>query len=438
MESFKNQRVLIFGLGLNQGGSGAARFFAKMGAQVRVIDLRGAKILKPALDELKEFPNIQFRFGEHQKKDFDWADLIIKNPAVKPGNQFIQYAKDQGKRIETDMGIFLSYVNPRQILGITGTKGKSTTASLIYEVLKNNGKKVILAGNIGTSVLDTTTFIKPDVTVVLEISSFQLESFDQHRVSPKYAIVTNIYPDHLNYYPNMDKYFAAKKLIGKYQTPDDFLFINKDDPTVAGSKFLSGMKAKVIFYSVSDLPQGFDSVLKGKHNQSNMAAALAFSKIFGLDKSTIFKTLKTFKGIAFRMEKIASWQGIDIINDTTATGPEAAIQSITTFPHCILICGGMNKGMAYKEFAKTIDKYVKKVFFLKGDATEEMKKLITGKEKIMGTYDSLEKLLSEVKKSVVGKDIILFSPAATSFNLFQNEFDRGRKFNQAVKKVFHD
>lgn len=436
---FKNKRVLVFGLGLNQGGVGSARFFAKQGANVRVTDLKTEKVLKPSLDQLKDFPEITYTLGEHKHKDIDWADLIIKNPAIKPGNPYMEYAATSGKEIEMDIGIFLRFVKPSQIIGITGTKGKSTTASLIYEVLKTGGKNVILAGNIGKSILDTIP-VKPDTLIVLEISSFQLESFETHKVSPKWAVITNITPDHLNYHQTMDEYIAAKKIIGKYQTKDDFLFIRKNDPII-NQDFIRGFKEKIIYFSKDDLPKNFHPHLLGEHNLENMSAALAVGKAFDINSDTILKTLKNFIGIPFRMELIKTWNGVKIYNDTTATSPEAGIQAIKTASHIgsgnvVLICGGMDKRMDYQDLAKTIDEKVKRVFFLEGDSTKEIKRLLKESVIIAGTYNDLEKLLKDIKKIIQPGDVILFSPAATSFNLFQNEFDRGRKFNTAVEKVF--
>ena len=465
---FQGKKVLIFGLGLNQGGVGSALFFAKAGAQVKVTDLKKAEVLKSSLEQLKDY-SITYTLGEHKNEDIDWADLIIKNPAIRPGNPYITYAIEHGKRVKQDMGIFLDYVKPEQIIGVTGTKGKSTTASLIYDILKSftRGKKqksagvntnppqgctftnVVFAGNIGKSVLDTIPYVKEDTLIVLEISSFQLESFDTHKVSPKWAVITNITPDHLNYYKSMDEYIAAKKIIGKYQTSQDFLFLRKDDPITTNPKFLKGLKGQFIYFSKDGLPEDFKSNLMGEHNLENMAAAYQVGKTFGLDEKSMLKILSQFEGVPFRMELIKEWhgpalsgvEGVKIYNDTTATSPEAGIQAIKTFPNCILICGGMNKGMDYTKYAEIVGKFVKKVFFLEGNSTDETLSSLRAQRsnlKIHGPYNDLERLLTDVKKIVQPGDIILFSPAATSFNLFQNEFDRGRKFNQAVKKIFTD
>lgn len=448
----RNKKVLVFGLGLNQGGVGSAKFFAKEGAFVKVTDLKSKEILKPSLDQLKSFPKLTYILGKHQYEDIDWADLIIKNPGVKPGNPYLEYAQKMGKQVETDMGIFLKYVRPDHIIGVTGTKGKSTTASLIYEALKMDGKDVVLAGNIGTSVLDTIPYVKKDTIVVLEISSFQLEAFETHKVSPKWAVITNITPDHLNYYQTMADYIRSKKIIGNYQKRSDFLFFRKDDPLVDQPKFLAGFKGQIVRFSRNDLSSDFHPKLLGNHNLENVAAALAVAKTFGVNEKTALNILSKFRGVPFRMELIKNWHGVKIYNDTAATSPEAAIKAIKTLGGnlnsplgcLILICGGMNKNLDYKEFAKAISKFAKAVYFIEGDIVDELICNMTDQSIIQGRFTSFEDLLSAIKKDIqTNPDLkevktILFSPGGTSFNLFQNEFDRGRKFNAAVKRVFDD
>lgn len=442
--------VLIFGLGLNQGGVGSAKFFASQDAKVRVTDLKSESILKPSVNQLKHFPNIKYTLGVHKYEDIDWSDLIIKNPAVKPENPYMKYALKKGKRVEQDMGIFLGFVKPSQIIGITGTKGKSTTASLIYKVLIQSNKKVILAGNIGTNVLENIPKVTPDTLVILEISSFQLEAFDQHKVSPKWAVITNITEDHLNYYKTMDEYVNAKRIIGKYQTKDGLLFIRKNDPIVDKSKFLRGLKGKIIHFSKNDLPINFNPHLIGEHNLENFAAAFGVGKAFGIDRKKMVKIFSEFKGVPFRMELIKEWRGVKIYNDTTATNPDATINAIESLgevdarkeQNIILICGGMNKGMNYDQLTEAIDWYTKAVYFLEGDVVDEIIHNMKDQTIIEGRFDNFEKLLTKLKNDIKNNpyfkkgDIILFSPAATSFNLFQNEFDRGRKFNEAVLKIF--
>ncbi len=177
----------------------------------------------------------------------------------------------------------------------------------------------------------------------------------------------------------------------------------------------------------------------GEHNLENIASAFAVAKTLGLSQETVLPALADFSGVEFRLQLIYNKNGIKIYNDTAATSPEAGIKALETFPGCILICGGMNKGMDYTKYAHVVAQNAKKVFFLEGDSTESILLSLRAQRSNLPThepYHDLEKLLADVKKEAKEGDVILFSPAATSFNLFQNEFDRGRKFNTAVEKVF--
>lgn len=437
---FGNKKVLILGLGINQGGLGATRFFAQTGAKVKVTDLKSKEELQPSIDALKNFPDIEFILGEHRFEDLDWADLIIKNPALKPDNQYVKYAREKGKDVEMDLGIFLQFVGPEQIIGVTGTKGKSTTASLIYETIKTGGKEIVFAGNIGKSVFETIPHVKEDTLVILELSSAQLEAFDQHQVSPKWAVVTNIYPDHINYHGSMENYVEAKRVIAKYQTENDFLFLKKDDEVTNSSSFTRGLKGQITSFSKEDLPPSFTPKLPGEHNLTNMAAALAVTKTLDIDPKTTVKVLENFAGVEFRLQLIYNHNGIKIYNDTAATNPQATIEALQSLPNSILIAGGVNKNLPYDAMAEAITKYAKSVYFLEGTATDEIFKELKAQnskfQNINKTYNNLEVLLKDVKVMVGQGDTILFSPGGASFNLFQNEFDRGRKFNQAVEKIF--
>jgi UDP-N-acetylmuramoylalanine--D-glutamate ligase len=440
---YQNKKVLILGLGLNQGGVGAAKFFAQAKAIVRVTDLKIEEELKNSLDQLKNYPEISYTLGEHKFEDLDWADLIIRNPALKPDNPYLKYALDHHKQVEMDIGIFLQFIKPKQIIGITGTKGKSTTASLIYEVLKKTSLKILFAGNIGKSVLDLIPKITPETVVILELSSFQLQAFHQHHFSPKWAVVTNIFPDHLNYHENMENYVACKKAIAQYQTKNDFLFLpglGTQVDVLRAYKFLDELKGKITYFKISDLPNHFQPLLPGEHNLNNMAAALSMANNFGINENEALTILKNFQGVEFRLQLIKEINGIKIYNDSAASNPESTIQALHSLPQSILIVGGMNKNLDYQELTQVISNQAKMVFFLAGDATEELQKQFKIKNLKLKinkeVYTDLEKLLQDVKKVAKPGDIILFSPGATSFNLFQNEFDRGRKFNEAVNKIF--
>lgn len=442
----KGKRVLIFGLGLNQGGVGAAKFFALQGTKVRVTDLKSADVLQPSLEELKTSSSIEYTLGEHKNEDIDRADLIIKNPAIKDNNPYLQYAIQKNKKIETDFSIFLNYVNQKKLIAITGTKGKSTTASLIYEAIKSSNQKVVFAGNIGKSILDTIPFLKEDPYIVVEISSFQLQALKDKNFAPKIAVITNIYPDHLNWHTSMEEYIHAKETIALSQTKNDFLVIpcpdSKNLPAV--KEFPGGIKSKIIYSCIEDnreLLENADLPLKGSANLENYSFALIVNEILGINKKTALRAFKNFQGGEFRMQFIGDFNSIKIINDSTATNPVSTIEALKTLgPNLILIAGGMNKGMEYYELAAQIETHtpVKSLYLLAGDATKELTRFIRNPSIIKGSglYDNLGTLLQDIKKEAKPGDIILFSPGATSFNMFQNEFDRGRKFNEAVEKIF--
>lgn len=448
MKSFKDKRVLIFGLGLNQGGVGSAKFFASNGAKVRVTDLKNADVLKPSLEQLKQFQDIEYTLGEHKNKDINWADLIIKNPAIKNNNPYLKYALKKGKTVETDFSIFLEYANLKKIIAITGTKGKSTTASLIYESLKAVGENVIFAGNIGKSILEIIPHLDKNPWVIVEISSFQLQALKGKNFAPFIAVITNIYPDHLNWHSSMKEYIAAKKMIAINQSSSDYLVVSCQESL--DSEVTRGIKSKILTSCGEDFTEDFliyypsidFLLLKGSANMENYATAAIVCSILGISHGVTFKAFQQFKGVEFRMQEIGIFKGIKIINDSTATNPVATIEAIRVIDSpCILITGGMNKGLEYHKLAAEIERgNVKSLYLIEGDATLELQKYIrdTSIIKGKGLYNNLEELLNEVKEKTQPGDVILFSPGATSFNLFQNEFDRGRKFNEAVQKVFND
>ncbi len=221
---FKNKKVLIFGLGLNDGGVGMVKYFSRKGAVLKVTDLRAADLLKDSIDQLKDF-SIQYTLGEHRKEDFEWADIIVRNPAIKRDNEFLKIARDNGTQILMEMALFHQLYKGFKI-GITGTRGKSTTTSLIYEFVKEESLKnknfmfynrdVLLAGNIGKNAMVELENLNDKSVSVLELSSFQLDGMGENKVSPNLAVVTNMYPDHLNWHLDMDDYIYTKQNIFRY------------------------------------------------------------------------------------------------------------------------------------------------------------------------------------------------------------------------------
>lgn len=433
---FKNKKVLVMGLGLHGGGVGVAEFFCEQGADVLVTDLKTEEQLKASIEKLKKF-KVQYSLGGHKKADFVWPDLIIKNPDVPSSSPYLEIARKNHIELATDIGLFFKLSNAF-IIGVTGTKGKSTTASLIYHLLKPRYKNTFLAGNIGVSPLELMTNIKSGDKVVLELSSFELEDLKQ---SPNIAVITNIMPDHLNRYGTMEEYVNSKKIIYKYQKTPDVLVLNNDDFIVR--QFAKDAKSKVCFYSTKNKPAEIDLnkfKLFGEHNLSNLLAAIKVAELLKVPDKNIEKALADFKGVQSRQELVGEVSGVKYFNDTTATMPEAVITAIDTFSqqfpdaNLILICGGVNKGLKFDNLAKVIRKKVSQVVMLPGTASDKIKEGLVN-YKNLHEVSSMQEAVKKAKELSKRGDVVMLSPGGSSFNLFKNEFDRGEQFVKACKNL---
>jgi UDP-N-acetylmuramoylalanine--D-glutamate ligase len=430
---YSGQKVLIFGLGLHGGGVGSARFFASHGATVKVTDLKTEAELSDSLAQLTGC-GISYTLGHHDYADIDWADLVVRNPAVKDDNPYIQYALQNHKRVEQDIGIFLQHVQASQMIGITGTKGKSTTTSLIAHILQTNGVSHIVAGNIGVSVLDSLPNIHPNDLVVLELSSFQLQAFHQHRFSPHIAIITTISEDHINYHGSMEAYIQAKRAITAYQTLNDVLFITKDDPITTQPQFLQGLTTRIIACSDNNLPTDLKPTIPGRHNRHNISLALAVADYLQLDHAVTLQALATYQGPPYRLQTIRQWHGATVINDSAATSPTATRAALQAFPQAIVIIGGVDKNLDYTQLAADLSRSAKAIILLSGSATDKLLPLLTH-PRISGPYSSLDQAAQAIIKLAEPGDTVLFSPAAASFNMFKHEFDRGEQFTQLIQDL---
>jgi len=433
---FKNKKVLIMGLGLHGGGVAVAKFFYKQGADVLVTDLKTEAQLKDSIEKLKGL-EVKYTLGGHKEADFIWADLIMKNPDVASTSPYLEIARKNNIAIETDVSLFFS-LSKAFVIGVTGTKGKSTTASLIYHLLKPKYKRIFLAGNIGISPLELLPKIKNTDTVVLELSSFELEDLKQ---SPNMAVITNIMPDHLNRYASMTEYVEAKKTIFKYQKKKDFLILNEDDSIVR--QFAKEANGKVYYFSWNKSPEKIDLSkfkLLGRNNTANLSAAIEVAKILKVSAKTIEKEIESFKGVSSRQEFIEEIGGVKYFNDTTATIPEAVISAIDSLSEkfenakIFLICGGVYKGVEYKKMAEKIREKNIEVILLPGNASDKIKESLLNYDKI-NEVSNMPEAVEKASKLAKAGDLVILSPAASSFNMFKNEFDRGEQFVKAVKDL---
>ncbi len=458
----KDKRITIMGLGLNQGGLGVARFLAKAGAKILITDLKTKKELGPSLEKLKDF-DIKYILGRHREEDFINTDMVIQNPAVPHNSKYLKIARTHGIPIETDLGLFFQLCPSKNIIAVAGTKGKSTVSQLIYHIFKEAQKDTILAGNIGISVLDILEKITPQTWLVLEISTWQMEGIKNRKFQPQTAVLTNILPDHLDRYPNYKDYIRSEKLIFKHQSPNDNLVINYDNEETVKIKKETGLpiywfsakekiepgcylendklvfqsgEYKIAFAKISDF------LLPGPHNLENILAASTIGFIHNIPGEIILKALKYFPGIPYRLEFIGEFKGVKFYNDTCATTPEATLAALESFPKqsIILILGGKDKKLNYENFGEVIgkNKEIKKIILLQHPAYDASLKILFALKKHLGSDKII--LTSNLKVGVEAalqqarvNDIILLSPAAASFGIFENEFDRGDQFNKIVK-----
>ena len=458
MYSFKNKKVLIFGLGLNDGGLGMTEYLVKKGAKVTVTDGKSEEELKSTLKQLEKYRDrIIFHLRGHKEEDFLENDIIIRNPAIKPQNEYLQIAEKAGKEIEMEMSLFHK-LTPCPTIGITGTKGKSTTTTLIFEILKEEYQnKIILGGNIGKSAVRVLDKLDKNHLAVLELSSFQLDTMGKNQLSPHIAVVTNIYQDHIDWHSTTDEYIEAKKNIFRYQTSNDYLVVNIDNRVT--KKFKDDCPSNVITFSLKDSKATYflnsdlevfhngktifklDKIqLKGEHNKYNILAAIAATRAYGVKDASILKTLEKFKGVPGRQEFVRELNGIKFYNDTTATSVEAVLAMLESFTpeykkKIIMITGGMDKGLDYSQLEKKMRESLKALVLLEGTASEKIEEQMEGFESIHGLYGDFKEAIMQAYHLGEKGDIVILCPGATSFNMFANEFDRGKQFVNYVNSL---
>jgi UDP-N-acetylmuramoylalanine--D-glutamate ligase len=454
---FKNKKVLVMGLGLLGRGIGVTKFLAESGAKVTVTDLKTKEELKAALKPLAKFKNITYHLGGHNLMDFSakggsasgGQDLIIRAANVPLDSPYLKEAKKNKIPVTQDATLFTQLAGEEvKIIGVTGTRGKSTVTHLLYEIIKaalrlRSGrlkKQVFLAGNIrGTATLPLLKKVKPGDVVVMELDSWQLQSFGDAQISPSLAVFTSFMNDHQNYYRNnLGRYFEDKANIFKHQKTGDTLIVGKNNFAPESFKLVNEIKklkpkSKLIVSS-------HKLSLLGKHREYNAALASAAAKALGVSEAVIKRTVNNFKGLPGRLELIKNVRGIKYYNDTTATTPDAVMAAVHTLGDkkgkIILIGGGADKELDFKRYGQIVPKYLKELILFKGSATDKILKVLPAKFKkqaivVSGMKDAFKCAISLAERG----DIVLLSPGAASFGIFKNEFDRGDQFNKIVKRL---
>ncbi len=448
----QGKRVLIMGLGLHGSGIASARYASQQGAVVRVTDLRSADILAPSIVALEGLP-IEYVLGEHRKEDFLWAEVVIHVPGVRRDSPYLQVARENGARIEQEIGLFFEAC-PGKIIGVTGTRGKTTTTTLIYHILRNNGMPTVIGGNVsGVETLSLLPVITPETFVVLELSSWQLEGLAPHKISPSVSVMTNIYPDHLDTYHSLEEYAAAKANIYRYQYETDLAIFNYDN--LWTRRLGEEAKAETWYTSLEHWGSFarhstqvfpflfFETPLIGKHNLENILLATTTTRLLGVPDEIIGNTVRNFHGVAQRLEEIAVVKGVHYINDTTSTTPVAGRVALNAFDTpIVLVAGGNTKYLPLEDWPETIVKKCRDVILLEGTGTHELLPVIQEIAQKLGIADPVRGVFNDfttamdtaVSLSREG-DALLFSPGFTSFGMFLNEFDRGDKFVAYVRRL---
>ena len=445
-------RVLIMGLGLHGSGIASARYAVQQGAIVRVTDLRSAEILTPSIVSLAGLP-IEYVLGEHRNEDFLWAEVVIHVPGVRRDSPYLRVARENGARIEQEIALFFQAC-PGKIIGITGTRGKTTTTTLIYQILRANGMPTAIGGNVsGIETLSLLPTISPETLVVLELSSWQLEGLAPHKISPFVSVMTNIYPDHLDTYNGMEEYAEAKANIFRHQHETDLALFNYDNPWTR--RLGQEAKAETWYTSLErwgsfarDATNFFpftfsETPMIGQHNLENIILATTTAKLLGVPDEIIGSTVRSFHGVAQRLEEIAVVNGVRYMNDTTSTTPVAGCVALNAFDGpIVLVAGGNTKFLPLEGWPETIVKKCRDVVLLKGTGTDELLPAIQEAAQklgianpVHGVFDDFTTAMDTAVSLTQAGDVLLFSPGFTSFGMFLNEFDRGDKFVAYVRRL---
>lgn len=437
---FKGKKITMMGLGLLGRGVGDAAFFAKEGAELIVTDLKTKEELAESLKTLKEFKNITFVLGEHRLEDFRDRDFIVKAAGVPLDSPYIAEARKNNIPIEMSTSLFVS-LTPALVIGITGTRGKSTTTHLLYEILKvafKGQKNIFIGGNIkGISTLPYLYETKTGDVVVLELDSWQLQGFGERELSPHIAVFTTFLPDHLNYYHgSLDAYLADKANIFKFQTKDDYLVLGKQAAPLVMEKYKDAIKSTIIEADSVDLPKDWKIQIPGLHNRFNAAVAMKTAQVLNVGLNTIRDVTEQFKGVSGRLEFIKQYNGINIYNDTTATTPDATLAGLRAFGpgrNVVLIMGGADKGLEMKHLFLDMPNYTKAVVLLPGTGSSRIEHDLMNTENLkVEKAPNLKKAVTQALSLCMKGDNLLFSPGFASFGMFKNEFDRGDQFVKIV------
>ncbi len=444
----KGKRVLVVGLG--KSGVASALFLESRGARVTVSDAKSEDQLRNEIPALLD-RGITVETGKHGERTFRDQDLIVVSPGVPADVAPLQHARRFGIPVIGEIELTARYLQG-QIVAITGSNGKTTTTTLTGEIIASGGRKTLVGGNIGTPAVTFVEQSSPDTWVVLEISSFQLESIETFR--PHISAILNVTPDHLDRHGSMENYIAAKLRIFENQTAEDFAVLNADNEI--SCRLAAGLKPQVLWFSrLASVERGAfvrnglivfrngleveimpvsEIELKGAHNLENVLAAVAIGMAAGIEPAAIRRAVQEFRAVEHRLEYVATLRGVQYYNDSKATNVDATIKALQSFPANIhLILGGKDKGSDYSELSALIAERAKRVYTI-GAAAAKIESQI-GNAIPVTSAQTLESAVRKAADLAVEGDIVLLAPACASFDQFTSYEHRGRIFKELVQSL---
>jgi UDP-N-acetylmuramoylalanine--D-glutamate ligase len=444
------KKVLV--VGMARTGLATARFLKSKGSVVSTTEMRTKEEMGEAFRELKGL-DIPMEWGSHREETFLKADLVVVSPGVDLNIEPIQKALKKGVRVISEIELAYRFIHV-PIIAVTGTNGKTTTTLLIGEMLKEEGKKVGVGGNVGEPLILFANGGDQWEVLVAEISSFQLEAIEVFQ--PRISVLLNITEDHLDRYPRYEDYIEAKVRIFANQNSDDVAILNRDDPIVM--KYGANVKAKKVFFSLKEkLQEGAFSngrsiffrlgkeedyslartPLKGIHNVENIMAALTAARIFGCSEMAIETVINRFEGLEHRLEFVREIEGIRFYNDSKGTNVGSVVKSLQSFSEpVILIAGGKDKNGDLAPLRELIQSRVKRLILM-GEAKERMERELGGLTDTAIVKDMGEAVRLAYRLAKRG-EVVLLSPACSSFDMFKDYKERGKVFKEAVQHLISD
>ena len=450
-----NKKVAIIGMGVSN--IPLLDYFYKKNANVTIFDKRNIEDLDKNVIEKVSRYNMGMFLGENHLSNLKGFDIIFRSPSCRPDTKEIVEEVKRGAILTSEIEMLMELC-PGKIIGITGSDGKTTTTSLIYEIIKKKGYNCYLGGNIGIPLFTKVDEMTKNDIVILELSSFQLMNM---KISPDISVITNITPNHLDIHKSYEEYIDSKKNIFKYQDEKGILVLNYDNDIT--KKCAEEANGKVIFFSSkAKLDNGYivdegvikecddkvrkhildtnDVILRGNHNYQNIATAIAATSTL-VDIDTAIKAIKNFKPVEHRIEFVREIDGVKWYNDSASSSPSRTLSGLNAFDEkIVLIAGGYDKNLDYTPMAKTVVDKVKALILIgqtSGKIYDAVKQELENEGKKMNIYmcNTLEDTIQIAKKNASKGDVVLFSPASASFDMFKNFADRGNQFKDLVKNI---